>query len=87
MTMRARRLGIRFEGFEGLDEARSLAVAAGNIPPRHSPDTWMPASRTMLTALVRPAAASLSRQIPILGIPARAQPSMASCRLQDWVVA
>ena len=54
---------------------------------RQTPETCRPASRAMRAVAAMPAAASLSRQIPIAGIPARAQPSIASRTSQRWVVA
>jgi len=66
--------------------ARSPAVAAGNMPPRHTLDTCRPASRTSRRLSFNPTSAILWRQMPIDGTWARRQPSSASARLQRLVV-
>jgi hypothetical protein len=67
-------------------DRRSAAVLAGNIPPRHRLETRSPASRAMHALSSSPVSATLSRQRPIQGMPARTQPSTASCTPQLLVV-
>src|SRR4051812_27176188 len=66
--------------------ARSAAVAAGNMPPRHTLETRRPELRTRRRLSARPTSAILWRQMPIAGSSARRQPSSASARLHRLVV-
>src|SRR4028119_1517560 len=75
----ARRLSSRWD-------RRSAAVSAGNIPPRQRLETRRPASRTIRALSSSPVSATLSRHKPIQGMPARTQPSTASCTPQLLVV-
>ena len=66
---------------------RSVAVAAGNIPPRQMLDTPTPASRSSCVAALTPVSASLCLQTLMNGTPCRAQLSITSGKLARSAVA